>query len=122
MPRLQDFLREFRDNLAQEYPIPGFVPRLAKQSTIDILSYTVWGIELNEGLIGHRLPTEIAIAVLDEIARLLGIHGPTYLFFSITEGMSTDAYGFLEIEEFGGGDVVSLNRSSANGDNVFQTA
>ncbi|CAD6570163.1 MAG: hypothetical protein ASARMPRED_003519 [Alectoria sarmentosa] len=120
VPRLQEFLRQFRDNIAQESPIPGFVPRMARQSTIDILSYTAWRIELNEGLFGHRLPTEIAILVLDEIAKQLGIHGPTYLFFSITEGISTDAYGFLEIEEFGGG--VSLNGSLADGDNVLQTA
>lgn len=119
VPRLQDFLKDFGDNLAREHPIPGYVPRLAHQYTIDIQSYTEWRIEINEGLFGIRLLTEVALVALIEIARQLGRHGPALLFFSVVEGISTNAYGFLDIKEFGS---VSLNQSLANENSVFHTS
>lgn len=118
VPRLQEFLREFGDNLAREHPVPGYVPRLAYQYTIDIQSYTEWRIKINEGLLGNSLPTEVALVALDEIAEQLRSHGPARLFFSIVEGISTHSYGFLEIQEFG---HLSLNLSLANGNSIFQT-
>lgn len=116
LPGLQDFLQEFGDNLRREYP--RSLPRLAQQSTIDIPTYTRWTIELNEGIFGHGLPTAVALLALDEIARQLGSHGPSSLFFSIREGIATLSYGFLDIREFGGN---SLNRSLGNKNSIFQT-
>lgn len=119
MPWLQNFLQEFRDNLERESPIPGFVPRLARQQKIDIQSYTLWTVETNEGIFGHRLPTEVALVALDEMARQLGSHGPASLFFSIMEGRSVLSYGLLEVTEFGG---VSSNRSLPYEESTFQTS
>ena len=73
---------------------------------------------MNEGIFGHRLPTEIALVALDEISRQLGNHGPSSFFFSIREGAATLSYGLLTISEFGS---VSLNRSLANENSIFQT-
>ena len=119
LPRLQDFLQEFGDNLEREYPIPGSLPRVASQSTIDIPTYTRWTIEMNEGIFGHGLPTAVALVALDEIARQLGSHGPSSLFFSIREDMATLSYGFLNIIEFGGN---FLDRSLGNKTSNFQTS
>ncbi len=94
------------------------MPRQIQQFTFDIHSYTKWSIEMNEGFLGFALPTEIALVALDEISRQLGIHGPSSLFFSIREGAASLSYGFLIISEFGS---VSLNRSLASGNSVFQT-
>ena len=118
VPRLQDFLQDFGNNLAREHPVPGYVPRLAYQYTIDIQSYTEWRIEIDEGVLGNSLPTEVALGALDEIAKQLGSHGPAVLFFSIGEGIRMHSYGFLEIREIG---YASLNLSLANGNSIFQT-
>lgn len=119
MPRLQEFLQDFCDNLEQEYPIPGFVPRQAQQHHIDIQSYTAWTIEIYEGPLGNRLPTEFALVTLDEVARQLGRHGPANLWFGITEGTTTYSAGFLTLKEFGG---ESSNGSLVNGNTIFQTS
>ena len=116
---VQDFLREFRDNIEREYPIPGYVPRLARQSIIDMETYTEWVIDINEGLFGRRLRTEWALLALDEIARQLGSHGPANLLFSIKEARSTYTYGFFTIMEFGGR---TLNATLANGKTNFETS
>ena len=118
--RLQDFLGEFRDNLASEYPVPGLVPRVARQSTIDVESYTVWTIEINESILGNRLPTEFAVCALDETARELGKHGPASFFFNVRDGRRLLCYGLLTIEQIGSGDF--LNRSLSNGKSHFQTS
>lgn len=116
---LESFLLEFRENLEREYPIPSLVPRLAKQSVIDVQSYTKWTIEINESLLGRRMPTATAVVVLDEIARQLGRHGPANVFFSVKERYTTLSIGYLEIQEFGGG---VMNGSLVNGDSNFYTS
>ena len=119
LPRLQDFLQDFGNNLERESPIPGLMPRQTLQYTIDIQSYTKWIIQMNEGFLGYGLPTEFALVALDEISRQLGSHGPTNLFFMIREGGAWLSWGILEISEIGS---VSLNRSLANGNSIFQTS
>ena len=119
MPKLQDFIKEFRDNIEQEYPIPGYVPRHARQSIVNIESYTTWTIEIDEGILGHRLPTEWALLALDELARQLGSHGPADLLFSVKEASATYIYGGLSIREFG---ISSLNPTLANRSAVFHTS
>lgn len=116
---LQDFLREFRDNIEREYPVPGYVPRLARQSIVDMESYTLWTIDMNEGLFGRRLPTEWALLALDELVRQLGSHGPAELMFSIKEARSTYSYGFFTIQEFGG---PTLNATLVKGKSFFETS
>ena len=117
VPMLQEFLREFRDNLEHESPVPGFAPRKAAQSNIDIQSYTKWLIDINEGIFGYRLPTELAMITLDEIARLVGSHGPSNMFFGIRTTRFLYTYGFLIIEEFGG---ASLNETVTNANSISQ--
>ncbi len=118
VPGLQDFLREFADNLERNYPIPGKVPRFARQSFPDIESYTIWRMDFNEGLMGNRLPTEWALLALDEIGRQLGRFGPGSVFFSIKDRSSTYSYGFLTITEFGD---PSMHRFLAIEKGIFQT-
>ena len=119
VPGLQHFLKDFSDNIEREYPIPGEVPRLAKQSYIDTESYTTWTIDINEGLFGNRLPTEWALLALKELARQLGKHGPAEVYFSIKRRASTYTYGFLFIKDLGG---ASLNPSLTSGESKFQTS
>ena len=119
VPALQDFIDEFRDNLEREHPVPDFVPRVARQSSIDIQSYTMWSIEITEGLLGHRMPTEYALVALDELAAQLGSHGPASVFFSVREGRSTYSYGYLDVKELGGG---AWNGSLVSGQSSFQTS
>ena len=109
---LQDFLGEFRDNLKSEYPIPGLVPSVARQSTVDVESYSSWTIEFCDTIFGLRVPTEVAVCALDEMARLVGIHGPASLFFGVREGRFLLCYGKLVVEPFGSGE--SSNRSLSN--------
>ena len=116
---LEDFLEEFRDNIDSEYPDPGYGPRLARQSHIDIESYTKWSIEINEGIFGYRLTTEWCLLALFELRRQVGSHGPANVFFSVKEERSTYTYGYLIIEEIGG---PSLKASLADGESKFQTS
>ena len=119
---LQDFVLKFHDSLAEEYPYPGYAPRHARQSQIDLESYTKWSIELNEEFLGYRLPIEWGLLALNEISRQLGVHGPASLYFKIQEDEGdglTYTYGFLIIQEFGG---PSLKGSLADGDTNFQTS
>ena len=115
----QDFVVAFRDNLAAEYPDPGYAPRHARQSQFDLESYTKWSIELNEEFLGYRLPIEWGLLALDELGRLLGVYGPASIYFKIQEDSLTYRYGFLIIQDFAG---PSLEASSVDGDTSFQTS
>ena len=115
----QDFVAAFHDNLAAEYPDPSYAPRHARQSQIDLESYTKWSIELNEEFLGYRLPIEWCLLALNVLSRLLGVHGPASVYFKIQEDKLTYSYGFLIIQEFGG---PSLKASLADGDTNFQTS
>lgn len=119
VPKLQAFVREFRDNIEREYPIPAYVPRRARQHHFDLDSYTKWNINLDEGLFGYRLPTEWALLALNELARQLGIHGPAEMLFSVTKEGRTYSWGCLIIEGLGGRSVdASLTREGS----IFQTS
>ena len=115
----QDFVAKFHDNLAEEYPDPGYAPRHARQSQIDLESYTKWSIELNEEFMGYRLPIEWGLLALNALNRQLGVHGPSSVYFRIEEDQSTYAYGFVIIQGFGS---PSLKSSLADGDTNFQTS
>ena len=120
VPALQDFLGDFRDNLESEYPIPGFIPSVARQSTVDVESYSSWTIELSETLFGLRLPTEYGVLALDELARLMGVHGPATLLFGVLEGRFLLGYGLLTIKPLGRGGF--SNQSLSNSKSIFQTS
>lgn len=119
VPALQDFIEGFRENLERASPIPGFVARLAKQTFIDIYSYTTWSIDINEGPRGHRTPTAFALVAMDEIARQLGRHGPADVWFLIGNGEFDFCYGLLNIADLG---VGISNGSLADGHSTFQTS
>ena len=120
VPALQDFLEEFRDNLESKYPIPGLLPTLARQSTVDVESYSSWTIEISDTIIGLRLPTEFALLALDELARLMGTYGPATVLFAVQEGRLLVGYGRLTIKPFGSGEL--SNQSLSNSRSVFQTS
>ena len=120
VPALQDFLREFRDNLESEFPIPGLLPSVARQSTVDTESYSSWTIEFSDTIFGVRVPTEFAVLVLDELARLMGTHGPASLFFGVQEGRFLLCYGMLTLVQMGSGEL--SNQSLANGKSFFETS
>lgn len=117
---LQDFLGEFRDNLESEYPIPGLVPSTARQSMVDVVSYSSWTIEFCDTILGSRVPTEFAVCALDEMARLVGIYGPASLFFGVREGRFLLCYGKLTIKQLGSGELSNLSLSNRRG--VFETS
>ena len=39
-PTLHEFIHDFSDNLKHEYPVPGYVPRIARDWRADPVSYT----------------------------------------------------------------------------------
>ena len=117
---LQDFLGDFRNNLESEYPIPGSVPSNARQSTVDVESYSSWTIELYESIWGLRMPTEFAVVALDEMASLVATYGPATLLFGVQEGRFLLCNGKLAVEPIGSGEL--SNRSLSNGKSNFQTS
>lgn len=118
---LQHFLQDFANNIQREYPVPGFVPRHATQSTIDVSSYTRWNIEINEGPFRGRLPTAVALVAFDVLGKLLRRYGPSRIAWAIkdVELRTPWAYGTLYIEKIV---ELSLNKSSSNENSNFQTA
>ncbi|CAD6563583.1 MAG: hypothetical protein ASARMPRED_000072 [Alectoria sarmentosa] len=118
---LQHFLQDFAGNIQREHPVPGFVPRHVTQSTIDISSYTRWIVKINEGPLGDRLPTVVALVILEELRKLLRRFGPTSILWAVKDlGVFFPwAYGSLDIDKIVG---VSLNKSSSNENGEVQTA
>ena len=114
---LQLFLRDFADNLRREYPV--FMPGNARQDTIDVTSHTRWDIEIMEAFLG-RLPTRVALAVLNIVEKELGKYGPASLTFTIgVEGRrAASSTGILALEPLTG---ASLNGSRSNENDNLQT-
>ena len=114
------FLQDFSDNIQREYPAPGFVPRHAAQSTIDVSSYTRWRIVVCEGPFGGRVPTAAVLVAFDLLGKLLRRYGPSEIVWSIEKvGVRTPwAYGRLYIDKIRG---LSLNKSSSNENSYFRT-
>lgn len=100
LPELQLFVRDFANNLEQKYPVPGFIPHLAKQSSIDVVSYTKWYIDVQQGMLHGRMPTELILAALDLMVSLLDRHGPSTInWVIIADSQITPwAYGTLSIK------------------------
>ncbi len=121
MSTLRQFLRDFADNIEREHPVPDFVPRHAKQTEIDIMSYTRLLIELREGPFHGRLPTAVALAALSELGRQLDLHGPSQVPWAVRVGRARTpwAFGTLKLQRIGG---ASFNESLSNGNRSLQTA
>ena len=109
---LQDFLREFRNNLESEYPIPGSVPSTVRQSTVDVESYSSWTIEFYDSIWGLKMPTEFAVCALDEMAKMVAEYGPATLYFGVQEGRFALCNGELTVKPIGSGEL--SNRSLSN--------
>ena len=118
IPGLQGFLREFRDNLEQKYPVPGYIPRKAEQSTYDPVSYTKWRITITEGYFGRRGRTEWALLALRELAAQLGDHGPAAVSFVVDGSDGRSIFGEFDIDVFGD---TPLALSLANQTRTLQT-
>lgn len=121
VPELQLFVRDFAHNLEQKYPVPGFIPRLAKQSSVDVVSYTKWNIDLHEGMFHGRMPTELALAALDLMVLLLDRHGPSTInWIILVDGQVTAwASGKLLIKPLV---EASSKKSFPSEEGDFQTA
>ncbi|KAL6720630.1 hypothetical protein ACLMJK_002555 [Lecanora helva] len=98
LAKLQEFIADFASNIEQEYPSPSFVAPLARQSTVDVVSYTRWIIQLKEVFLGDRLPTDLAVAALSGIGSLLGRHGASSINFLIKDGNTVYANGILILQ------------------------
>ena len=100
---LLDLIRDFSNNIEREYPIPGQVPRHARQSVIDLDSYARWTIELDEGHFGYRPSTEWALLALEKLSGQLVKHGPADVNFSIVKARSINyCFGSLTSQALGG--------------------
>ena len=84
---LISLLQEFGLNLNREYPIPGEVPRHAKQFTIDLESHTKWTVSITEAPFGYRLPTDWALRGLNIMAKQLRSHDAADLVVYIEVGV-----------------------------------
>ena len=101
--QMQEFLQDFRDNLAHEYPVPGYIPHKAQQSIFDLDSYTWWTIGVDEGFFGRRGLTEWALLALDKLVAQLGAYGPADVTFVVFAARSRLPYihGGLTIDTVG---------------------
>ena len=117
----QLFLRDFADNLREEYPIPSFIPREVTQYTIDVTTYTRWILRLKEAPWQSRLPTAVALAALDTLDNELGKYGMAIVEYTIehTWRKGVWCYGDVDLEKLVG---TSLNDSLSNENDNLQTA
>ena len=118
---LQDFIRDFRDSIARNYPVPGYIPRTARESYFDVGSYTTWRIDIEEGYFGRRGPTEWALLALNEVIGQLGAYGPAEVGFGVRVKDSNKLYisGLLQIATLGDR---PLTLSLANGTRTLETS
>ena len=121
VPHLQLFIREFADNLRREYPVPGFAPRTATQSTFDVTSNIEYFLWLKEGGWYGRVPMVVALAALDTLEKEVGMHGPADVDYAIqfTSSRGDWSIGILLLEDITG---ASLNDSLSNENDNLQTA
>ncbi len=84
---IQEFIRDFADNLEHAYPPPALAPKEAGQSYYDTDSFTKWHmIEWVIPILGTAAPSKIVIAALVQIAREVAKHGSPALVDAIIVG------------------------------------
>ncbi|CAF9940577.1 hypothetical protein IMSHALPRED_002082 [Imshaugia aleurites] len=80
----RDFFKAFGENLERQGDL---VPRYARDTTIDMRSYTQWQIDFDELPLGYRLPTTWAVGALDVLDAEISAHGvPSYVLAAVNEG------------------------------------
>ncbi|KAL2037550.1 hypothetical protein N7G274_009662 [Stereocaulon virgatum] len=85
---LQDlisFVIRFSERLEHEYPPPGYGPRSAKSTEIDVTSYTKWRLEIGSAWLGKNARTSLMLRALREYEASLRKHGPASIYASIGE-------------------------------------
>ena len=117
----QLFLRDFADNLRQEYPIPSFIPREVTQYTIDVTTYTRWTVRMKEAPWQDRLPTAVALVAFDTLDKEFGKYGMAIVDYTIelTWRRGVWCYGDIYLHKLLG---ASLNDSLSNENDDLQTA
>ncbi|KAL2044073.1 hypothetical protein ABVK25_012496 [Lepraria finkii] len=120
------FIIAFSDNLEDKYPPPGYAPRSAWSTEIDLISYTRWRIESFEGFLGHQVLTSTVLAGLSKLLFLLRKHGPAsivgYLHLNGTSVRAfTDADIELKIETLADGGLFNESKASGVG-SFFETS
>lgn len=121
LPELQLFVRDFAHELGEKYPVPGFIPHLARQVFIDVVSYTRWEVQIQESVLHARMPTELALAAFDQVVPLLSRHGPSEMLWTIRiDGQRLPwAWGDLYMKPLG---EASSKKSLPSEEGGFQTA
>jgi hypothetical protein len=126
---LQDliaFVKHFSERLEHEYPPPGYVPRSARSTEIDLTSYTKWRLEIGKAWLGKDVLTSLMLAALEEYQNFLRKHGPAGIYSSIgVKGKSprpiSDPAIELAIERLEG--VEGLNGAGSGGaSGTFETS
>ncbi|KAL9098100.1 MAG: hypothetical protein Q9163_006174, partial [Psora crenata] len=117
---LLDFIRQFANNLKDEYPPPGFAPHYAIQKHFDPTLYTKWTLEFRQGI--QRLPISVLLDALAELVTEYRRYGPaTVLALIQQESFRPDKFSFLELAiRILAGD--SLDISPPSGLDDFQTS
>ena len=117
---LQLFLRDFADQLRQEYPVPGFIPRESRQFNVDVPSNTKWMIWLKEVFYG-RVPTQVALAALDTLEKEMGKYEMAEIGYGVFQVGSRGPWsvGGIYHEKIMG---ASFNDSLSNENDSLQTA
>ena len=118
---LQDllaFVKHFGERLEHDYPPPGYIPRLARSTEIDLISYTKWRLEIGKAWLGKNVLTSVMLGALKEYRTLLRKHGPASIYAYVVErGKSprpiTDPAMELVIERLEG--VEGLNGTGFGG-------
>ena len=74
---IQDFIRDFADNLERAFPPPAFAPKKAGQSLYDTESFTKWQIaEYLLPVTSWKAPTNVVVAALAQLSVEVARHGP----------------------------------------------
>lgn len=74
---IQDFIRDFSENLEHACPPPALAPKEAGQSLYDTESFTRWHIvEYVLPITSQKAPTVIVLAALAQLYKEVARHGP----------------------------------------------
>ena len=116
------FLDDFANNVAEQYPPPAVVPRRVGSTSIDGKTFTRWTIDSRRAIVGRAVPSEIFLLCLQELDILIRRHGPASIGATIYKGNRHFFYSaslILSIANLAGN---SLNISSFSEDNEIETS
>lgn len=117
-----NFLDDFANNVAEQFPPPAVVPRRVGSTSIDGKTFTRWTIDSQRAIVGRAVPSEIFLLCLKELDILLRRHGPASIGATIYKGNRHFFYSaslILSIANLAGN---SLNISSLSENSEIETS